>query len=132
METEVSLVQWMLGKYSGRLDIGAGLGRTLSVGNRMIKGGFAWLRRIGRNSRRKSESLAIQPCSLFLSTDAPTTHPLHPPLSSFGSYPQSQPLLLNPLASASLLANIVFTATDFCGYGEDANVSELRCDSAEG
>lgn len=50
----------------------------------MIKGGFAWLRRIGRNSRRKSESLAIQPCSLFLSanvpTNQPTTHTLRSPL----------------------------------------------------
>lgn len=74
----------LLGKYGRRLDICPGRETTLSGGNRMIKGGFAWLRRIGRNSRRKSESLAIQPCSLFLSanvpTNQPTTHTLRSPL----------------------------------------------------
>lgn len=97
----------MLSKYRARLDIGLSEeGPALSVGNRMIKGGFAWLRRIGRNSRRKSESLAIQPCSLFLSTDyldyLVSTHPSCAlslllrvfvlAVPSFGNYPQSRPV----------------------------------------
>lgn len=49
-------------------------GRIPSVGNRMIKGDFvsvALPRSIGRNSRRKSESPAIQADSLFLGAPRP-------------------------------------------------------------
>lgn len=77
-----------MGKYGGRFGYRSRpWNPALNGGNRMIKGSLARMRRIGRNSRRKSESLL-----------AVRLHPLsnHPPPSA--SNPSSKPksLLLNP------------------------------------